>query len=343
VNLNIAAQDFRAPYTQQGNFGIERELTKDLGLTVSYMWSRGLHLTSVTDVNIGAPGPVATYRINDASGNQTGTYSTPVYVRQNRVDTRYARINVIDAGLNSWYNGLAAQLNKRMSRGITGSVSYTWSHAIDTGQAGGGTPNIFASGGPQSYIPGDYRGEKGSSVLDIRHRLVVGGSWAPTFTSSKSAAATYLLNSWQLSLLGNFSSSPAVTPTVQITSAPAPAPFTAANTGTLNGYTSSGLGGRVPFLPIGSLNVDRVSRIDARITKVFPIKERYKVMFTFDAFNVFNHRYYTSVSNRAYTYALVNNVPTLAAASGYGVGSASQGFPDGTNARRLQIGARFIW
>ena len=170
VSLNIASKDFRSPYTQQGDIAIERELRKNLSLTASYIWSRGLHLTSVQDINIGAPGPVVNYRINDTSGNQVGAYSTPVYVRQNRVDPRYNRVNIIDAGLNSWYNGLVAQLNKRMSMSMSGSVSYTWSHAIDLGQAGGGTPNVFASGGPQSYAPGDYRREKGSSVLDVRHQ-----------------------------------------------------------------------------------------------------------------------------------------------------------------------------
>ena len=86
-------------------------------MTASYIWSRGLHLTSVNDINIGAPGPVVTYILKDAAGNQTGTYSTPVYVRANRVDPRYARINIIDAGVNSWYNAGALQLEKRMSQG----------------------------------------------------------------------------------------------------------------------------------------------------------------------------------------------------------------------------------
>ncbi len=340
VSLNIASKDFRTPYTEQGDIAIERELTRTLGLTVSYIWSRGLHLTSVNDINIGAPGPTITYRINDAGGNQVGTYSTPVYVRQNRVDPRYARINIIDAGLNSWYNGLAVQLNKRLSSGFTGSLSYTWSHAIDEGQGNAGTPNIFASGGPQSYSPGDYRAEKGSSSLDVRHRLTLSGVWSPTFTRSTNPWARYLVNSWQLSLLGTFSSAPPATPTVQISSAPAPTGYNAAFTGTLNGYgSSSGPAGRVPFFPLNSLDVDQVARIDARLTKYFPITERYKAMFTFDAFNVFNHRYYTAVATRAYTVS--GNV--LTPASGYGVGNQSQGFPDGTNARRLQIGLRFIW
>jgi outer membrane receptor protein involved in Fe transport len=343
VSLNIASKDFRTPYTEQGDFAIEHQLTKTLGFTASYIWSRGLHLTSVNDINIGAPGPIVTYRINDASGNQINSYSTPVYVRQNRVDARYARINIIDAGLNSWYNGLALQLNKRLSKGLTGSVAYTWSHAIDEGQGGAGTPNIFASGGPQTYVPGDYRGEKGTSALDVRQRLVVSAVYAPTFTHSNAGYAKYLAEGWQISFLGTFSTPPPATPTVTISALPVPAPFTAANTGTLNGYNSGGLGGRVPFLPINSLPVDDVQKVDVRLTKVFALAERYKAMFSFDAFNLLNHRFFTSVSTRAYTASIVNGQGILTPATGYGVGSATQGFPDGTNARRLQLGLRFIW
>jgi hypothetical protein len=344
VSLTMAGNGFRAPYTEQGDIAIERQLAKTLALTVSYLWSRGLHLTAVQDINIGAPVCCTTYRINDVSGNQTGTYTTPVFVRQNRVDPRYSRVNIVQPALNSWYNGLAVQLNKRMSHGIVSSVSYTWSHAIDEGQGGAGTPNIFASGGPQSYLPGDYRAEKGSSSLDVRHRLVVSAVWSPNFTKSNGAFARYVVNSWQLSLLGTAQSSPPATPTVSISAAPVPAGYTVAFTGsTLNGYTTGGLGGRVPFLPINSMNIDQVYRLDARAAKVFPISDRFRAMFTFDAFNVFNHPYFTSVSTRAYTLATVAGIPTLQPAAGFGLGSATQGFPDGTNARRLQLGVRMLW
>ena len=78
-----------------------------------------------------------------------------------------------------------------------------------------------------------------------------------------------------------------------------PSSFGAAFTGSLNGYASS----RVPFLPPGSLNIDQIVRVDARIAKDFGITERLHAMFTFDAFNVGNNTYFTSVSNRAYTYS----------------------------------------
>lgn len=343
VSLNLASSNFRSPYTEQWTAAVERAIGKSVSLTVSYIGSRGARLTSVTDVNIGAPGPVVTYRINDASGNQVGSYATPVYVRQNRVDPRYARVNVVGAALKSWYNGLAVQLNKRLSREFTGSLAYTWSHAIDQGQGNAGTPNIFASGGPQSYQPDNFSADKGSSALDVRHRLVVNGVWQPTLSHGTGALSRYAINGWQLSILGTFQSSPPATPTVQISSAPVPAPFSAAFTGSLNGYTGSGFGTRVPFLPISSLNIGDIERVDARIAKRFAITDRYEGMFTFDAFNVFNHTYCTSVATRAYTAAVVAGIPTLNPAAGFGACTATQGFPDGTNARRLQLGVRFAW
>jgi hypothetical protein len=75
----------------------------------------------------------------------------------------------------------------------------------------------------------------------------------------------------------------------------------------------------------------------------FLITERFRAIFTFDAFNVFNHTYFTSVSTQEYKYALTGDIPTLTPINGFGAGSATQGFPDGTNARRLQLGLRLNW
>ena len=59
----------------------------------------------------------------------------------------------------------------------------------------------------------------------------------------------------------------------------------------------------------------------------------------FEAFNVMNHTYYTSVLTQQ--YSLSNMVLTPDAR--FGQGSATQGFPDGTNARRAQVSARFVF
>jgi hypothetical protein len=332
VDVTFAAPDFRNPYTQQGDIGIERELTRELGLTVSYLWSRGLHLHTVRDLNVGPLGPDVTYRINDAGGNQVGSYTTATYRLANRVDRNWRRVNQVENGGNSFYNAMVVQMRKRPSKGVEASVAYTWSHAIDYNQ-GGGNNNIFFSSGPSSLFNGNYKGDKSSSALDQRHRLVFTSIHTPTFSKSPSAAAKYLINNWQLSQISTFASAQPQTPTIFVSGNPfAGAAF---NT-SLNGFGASS---RVPFLPAASLDIDQIARTDARLTKILPFSERYQVMLNFEVFNVFNHVSFTSVNGQAFQAAAGVLTPTPR----LGEGSASQGFPDGTNARRAQVSVRFIF
>ncbi|MBI3682214.1 MAG: TonB-dependent receptor [Acidobacteria bacterium] len=332
VDVTFAGPDFRNPYTEQGDIGIERELTRNLGLTVSYIWSRGLHLTTVRDLNIGPLGAPVTYRIQDASNVDVGTYTTPAYRLASRTDTRWRRVNQVEHGANSYYNAMVAQMRKRFSSAWEGSVAYTWSHAIDFNQ-GGGNNNIFFSGGPGGLFNGDYRGDKSSSALDQRHRFVGTAIVTPRFSRSSSGAAKYLLNNWQLANIVVLASAQPQTPTVFVSGSP----FTgAAFTSTLNGLGASS---RVPFLPAASLDIDQVYRWDARLTKILPFTDRFQLHLSFEAFNVFNHVSNTSVNGQAFsaTAGVLRPTPRL------GEGSASQGFPDGTNARRAQVSARFVF
>jgi hypothetical protein len=332
VDVNFQSPDWRNPYTQQGDLGLERELTANLGLTLSYLWSRGVHLTTVRDLNAGPLDAPVTYRILDASNNQTGTYTTATYRLANRVDRRWRRVNLVDHGGNSYYNAMVVQMRKRPSRGLEASISYTWAHAIDFNQ-GGGNNNIFFSGGPGSLFNGDYRGDKSSSSLDQRHRFVATTLWQPNLTRSASRAARWLVNNWQLSQITTLASAQPATPTIFVQGTPfAGAAF---NT-SLNGFGGTS---RVPFLPAASLDIDQVYRTDARLTKILPFGERYQLHLNFEAFNVFNHVSDTSVNGQAFQAAggVLTPTPRL------GEGAASQGFPDGTNARRAQVSVRFVF
>jgi hypothetical protein len=331
VDLEFAADHFRNGYTQQGDVAVDRELASNLLLTVSYLWSRGAHLTGVRDLNIGRAGPPVTYRINDLQGNPVGTYTTPVYLRANRVDPQWNRINVLESEGNSYYRGLLVQLQRRLSSSIQGSLAYTWSHAEDDNQ-GAGSQNVFFSAGPSTLFNGDYQGEKGTSLLDQRHRLTVTTIWSPAFNYG-SETARRLLNHWQLSQISIFASAPPATAVVNVIGAPfAGAAF---NT-TLNGFGGST---RVPFLPVNSLALDPVYRTDARLTRTVRMNDRFQLHLMFEGFNIFNHTYATSVITRAYDASggVLTPAPRLGAAS------ATGGFPDGTNARRAQAGVRVVW
>jgi len=90
------------------------------------------------------------------------------------------------------------------------------------------------------------------------------------------------------------------------------------------------------------LLVDKVSRIDARISKSIPIKERYKAMFTFDAFNLLNHRYFNVGASPSIYRIDGKRRGYLESGPGYGAGTAASGFPDGTNAAGYKLGLRLF-
>ena len=332
VSLAFASPDFRNPYTLQGDIAFERELTQNMGLTLSYIYSRGVQLLTNRDLNIGPEGPNVTYAINDASGNQTGSFTTPTYLTANRIDPRYQRIVQVENGGQSWYNALAVQLNKRFSRGFQGSIAYTWSHAIDLGNIGAGGDALFFDR-LRTYANGSYAFDKGSSNLDQRHRLVLNSIWSPTFTKSTGWAARYLINGWQLSQITTIASPQFATPTVRVSGTPFP--------GSAFNTSVNGFGGinRVPFLPYNYLEIDQIYRTDARISRELPFTERVKMWLNFEAFNVFNTIYNTGVNTEAYSLSGGVFRPT----PGVGVGNQSQGFPDGTNARRAQVSLRLVF
>jgi hypothetical protein len=332
IDLTIPGRGYRNPYTHQGDIAIEHAISANWDLSVSWLTDRALHLTTVRDLNIGPPGVPVLYDVLNAQGKDIGQFSTPGYRIVNRVNPRWRRVNSVESGGNSYYNGFVVQMKKRLSHGLEGFLAYTWSHAIDFNQ-GGGADNIFFSDGPRSYQNGNYRAEKASSQLDQRHRMVVSSSWQPKFSTRTKGFAHAIGNGWRLSQISTFASTQPATPAIVVDGVPFPG---AAFNSTINGFGGST---RVPFLPPSSLKIDTVLRTDARLAKIIPLAERMQLHLNFEAFNVFNHVSDTAVSTVAFEASnqVLRPVPDL------GKGVASQGYPDGTNARRAQISARIIW
>ena len=330
LNILFADKNLRNPYTHQANIGVERQLTSTLNLNVSYIWSRGVRLYGVRDLNIGPLGAPITYTIQDASGATVGSYTTPTY--RTRIDPRYRQISQLDNPGLSYYDGLAVQLNKRLSHNFQASVAYTWSHAIDLNQSSA-TNNIFFGTTPTSYANGDFRSEKGSAANDTRHRFVTSFVWDPTFVHSN-GWASYLVNHWQLSSVTTLQSSQPVNSTTQVNGN--------AFSGALVSGSLNGLGGgfsRVPFQPVDNLDLDPEYRVDARLSKKIPIRERITAYLTFEAINLFNTPF--DLSRRTVEYTLVGTA--LQFRSDYAQPSADALSPDGTTARRAQVSLRVVF
>jgi len=332
VDLTIPGKDFRNAYTHQADIAVEHNLAPELNLSVSLLTSRALHLTTVRDLNIGPPSSDIIYQIDDARGNKVGEFATPAYRLINRLNPKWRRVNSVESGGNSYYDALVVQIRKRLSHGLDGFLAYTWSHAIDY-NLGGGADNIFFNAGPRTYANGDYRDEKATSQLDQRHRLVVSSTWQPALTRKTSGWAHALGTGWRLSQISTFASTQPATPVIFVQGVPFPG---AAFNSTLNGFGGSA---RVPFLPAASLPIDKVLRTDARLSRIIPLSDRLNLHLNFGVFNILNHVSDTAVSTLA--YQAVNQV--LIPVPDLGKGIASQGYPDGTNARRAQVSARIIW
>jgi hypothetical protein len=120
---------------------------------------------------------ITSLRINNAANQQVGTFATRVY--RSKLDPRYSQVLEIDNGGQTWQDALVLQLQKRFSHGLQGSVAYTYSHAIDDFEQGGGNNVVFP--GVSTYYNGDFKADKGSSGLDQRHRVAVTSLWSPTF------------------------------------------------------------------------------------------------------------------------------------------------------------------
>ena len=348
--LIYASDTFRNPYSQQLTAAVEREIMKNTSLTVSYVWSRGLHLLQTRDANAAPPTSSYTFPILDAGGAQAGSYTTPIYTT--RINPAFGFIGQFDSAGNSYYNGLLVNSTRRFSKWMTGSLAYTWSHAMDYNQGGGGN-TLFGSTFATSVFNGDYKSEKGNSSIDQRHRLVVNAVISPTFTKSTSAAAKYLINGWQLAVVSVAASAHYLTPTIRVQDRLAPGITGYSGLPTLSTSSLNGLGGssRVPFEPAAFLPITPLYRTDARIAKIFPVGEKLKVYLQFEAFNAFNHVYvngggpkvtqqYTAIKQ---TSGPLNGQVALVPNSPYGTILATQTPPDGTSARRAQAAIRFVF
>jgi hypothetical protein len=192
------------------------------------------------------------------------------------------------------------------------------------------------------YIPGDYRDDQGDSDFDQRHRVVANFTWQPT-VAGDSPAARYILNGWEISGIATLANGLPETP-VMTTNGQQFASST--NNGTpaitmlyVNSINGSGGWNRVPFEDVNSLRNSSQYVVNARVAKVLPFTDRVKGMVMFEAFNISNNQYSTSLDTLAYTATL----GVIRPIAGVGTPTAADGYPYGTNARRAQVALRIVF
>ena len=155
ANTNIEPLDpnLRTPYTMQQGAGLERQLTRNATISVTYLNSHGVHQIMTRDINAPLPG---TYPFGDPS---VGTRPYESYGKVTNVGNIY---QFESAGIFN-QNQLITNFNLRMGAKLNLFGFYTLG---------------YANGNATSPMdPYDVAEDYGRAAFDIRHRVFIGGSW----------------------------------------------------------------------------------------------------------------------------------------------------------------------
>mgnify|MGYP000887921434 CR=1 FL=1 len=176
-SATVFAPDFATLYAHQANLQIEREISRDLSVTVAYQFYGAHRLPLLRDINLGTPTSFL------ADGR-------PVYTAAPRRDPRFNQINEIESVGNSTYNGGFIALNKRFSRGLQFSASYTYGVAINNADGTGDAGTAVSD-------PSSINRDKGPASADQRHRFAFEGLYQSHLNTS-SQAVNAIFTNWMI-------------------------------------------------------------------------------------------------------------------------------------------------
>jgi len=180
----------RPQYMMQWNISYQRQLAKDLLVTINYMGNASRHVWGSIDANyaVGSIPGASTSNTN----NRRLTYLTNAAQGQ-----YYADIQQTDDGATASYNGLFFTFQKRMSHNFLMQGNYTWSHCVSTWDFAG------ELAGPVYQNPTDrYPGEKGNCGFD--HRQTFNTSIVAISPGVGGKFAKAITKDWQLAPLIGF-------------------------------------------------------------------------------------------------------------------------------------------
>jgi hypothetical protein len=191
-----------APYQEQYNLNIQRDLGAGTVLTVGYVGSRGTHLFVQRDLNpqmtnsspdgTGAPCTPTAANLSSCyfGGYAFGLSGPAVYSFANRVNNNYSFLNEAVPEGSSSYNSLQVSAVRHAARGVTMQASYTYSHCIDDESGTFGPEGVNEQGELDPYDPNL---DKGDCNFDLRNNFVANIIYAFLFRGNR------LVEGWQVS------------------------------------------------------------------------------------------------------------------------------------------------
>jgi Carboxypeptidase regulatory-like domain len=280
------AQDRRRKdtYTEQWTASVQQALPGNLVSTFSYVGSHGVHLLTLSLVNMIDP--------------STGLVPYPDFA---------PAINWRGTKLSSTYNGFSASLRRPFRNGLLLAGNYMWSHGIDAGSSGSGDgdsevlQNVACSACDRASGNWDARHVfNGNAVYQLpfghgRPMLnqpgvgsAIAGGWELTTTALARTGfpVNVILPSSYIAPDGNDAGTqrPDLVPGVSLTP-----PGGKSVAQWINPAAFATPAGEFGTAPRNLLRGPGTWQIDLGAGKVIPIRERMRLEFRSEFFNIFNH------------------------------------------------------
>ncbi|HEX7314549.1 MAG TPA: carboxypeptidase regulatory-like domain-containing protein [Pyrinomonadaceae bacterium] len=179
VNKTIVDDNFHTPYYDSFSLEMQRELTRDLVMRVGYVGTKGNGLFESVDANPTIPGCTGA----NASNNfcRAIPKQGPTRLRTN-------------SG-NSIYHSMQTSLEKRLSRGFSAGLHYTWSAFIDTQSEIFNVSSAEVAVAQNSY---NRSADRGRSSFDRPHRVTGNFVYELPWFRDQKGFAGHALGGWQV-------------------------------------------------------------------------------------------------------------------------------------------------
>jgi hypothetical protein len=311
---------YETPTTYQASTGIQQDVGRGISLELSYLFTRGLHLTRNRDVNQYKSSLVVTgttepcfFRLGANPATCTGAAASSDFVNPLRLQD-----NVYESSANSFYHAATISVQRRFANHFSLNAHYTFAKSIDE------VTDFNSDWSAEN--PLNVRLDRAVSAFDQRHRAVFSGVFASPFEGD--SAADKVFGDWVFS---------------PIFVAGAGRPFNL-----LLGFDANNDGRSQSDRPF---TVGRNTGLgepfysfDARLARRFHFDEDKFLELTFEGFNLFNRTNLAGINN------VVGSLPAaqlreLASTRARGRRTAAPteplGFTSAANPRQLQFGVRF--
>jgi len=312
---------YRDAQSAQWNLTVERELTSNTSLRVSYVGMNSYRLNVTENLNQTRPSTTPYNFANAPFQNWGVIFSTNNLGGQN-------------------YQALELEATHKMARGLSYQANYAWTHNISDAQ--GDAPTAFQGEtryGLADLNRFDISANRGNVVGTRRQRFLVTGTYELPFGKGRqwlnsSPVVGGILGGWNVNTITLLETGPYLTPTDSVTNDqtntdplgdgsivrpdrvgnPIPADRTPLNYFNFNAFAHTPANaGRVGNAGVGILEAPGTIAVSAGLAKLITVRDNWRLRFESTFTNVLNRTNYapppTNISNQA-SFGVLNAAQT---------------------------------